>query len=70
MSTEACLNNRVHPRRFMKGEYTSFILSTPGKVTVLLGSVGLFAAGVYGVTQVIQSDSDPPFFPFFIVAEF
>ncbi|CAM9765761.1 unnamed protein product, partial [Scytosiphon promiscuus] len=40
--------------RFMKAQYTPVILSTQGKIGVLLGSVGLFAAGVYGVTQATQ----------------
>ncbi|CAM9372874.1 unnamed protein product, partial [Hapterophycus canaliculatus] len=40
--------------RFIREKYTSSILSTQGKAVVLLGSVGLFAAGVYGVTQATQ----------------
>lgn len=38
--------------RFMKDKYTPTILSTPGKITVLLGTVALLAAGIYGATQV------------------
>ena len=38
--------------RFMKEQYTPFILSTKGKALVLVGSACIFAAGVYGVTQV------------------
>lgn len=38
--------------RFMKETYTPFLLSTKGKALVLLGSVALFAAGVYGVVEV------------------
>lgn len=36
----------------MKDTYTPFLLSAKGKALVLLGTVALFAAGVYGVTQV------------------
>ena len=39
-------------RRFMKEKYTPVILSIPGKIAILLGTVALFAAGIYGVTQV------------------
>ena len=38
--------------RFMKDKYTPAILSIPGKITILLGTVALLAAGIYGVTQV------------------
>ena len=38
--------------RFMKDTYTPFLLSAKGKALVLLGSVALFAAGVYGVVEV------------------
>ncbi|CAN0119730.1 unnamed protein product, partial [Pylaiella littoralis] len=40
--------------RFCKEKYTPFILSATGKVLVLLGSAGLFVAGVYGATQATQ----------------
>lgn len=55
------LNGLVRPRlsvcvcvyhRFMKEKYTPFLLSTRGKVLVLLGTAALLAAGMYGVTQV------------------
>lgn len=36
----------------MKERYTPAILSIPGKITVLLGTAALLAAGIYGVTQV------------------
>lgn len=38
--------------RFLKEQYTPFILSTKGKAVVLVGSACILAAGVYGVTQV------------------
>lgn len=38
--------------RFMREKYSPFILSTKGKALVLVGSACIFAAGVYGVTQV------------------
>lgn len=38
--------------RFMKDKYTPAILSIPGKITILLGTVALLASGIYGVTQV------------------
>lgn len=38
--------------RFMKNQYTPFLLSAKGKILVLLGSAGLLAAGIYGITQV------------------
>lgn len=44
--------------RFMKNNYTPFLLSAKGKALVLLGTVALLAAGIYGVTQV---DAQPPF---------
>ncbi|CAM9359742.1 unnamed protein product, partial [Ectocarpus fasciculatus] len=40
--------------RFMKEKYSPSILSTKGKALVLLGSAGLLAAGIYGVTQATQ----------------
>ncbi|CAM9899558.1 unnamed protein product, partial [Ectocarpus sp. 12 AP-2014] len=40
--------------RFMKDKYSPFLLSAKGKVLVLLGSVGLLVAGIYGVTQATQ----------------
>lgn len=36
----------------MKDKYTPLVLSPAGKTLVLLGTLGLFAAGIYGVTQV------------------
>lgn len=36
----------------MKETYTPLIISREGKALVLLGALGLFVAGVYGVTQV------------------
>ncbi|CAM9260832.1 unnamed protein product [Ectocarpus sp. 13 AM-2016] len=40
--------------RFMKEKYSPFVLSAKGKAVVLLGSAGLLAAGIYGVTQATQ----------------
>eukprot|EP00752_Nemacystus_decipiens_P003669 g3381.t1 len=40
--------------RFMKETYTPLILSREGKTLVLLGSLGILVAGVYGVTQATQ----------------
>ncbi|CAN0008284.1 unnamed protein product [Ectocarpus sp. 12 AP-2014] len=40
--------------RFMKEKYSPFVLSAKGKALVLLGSAGLLAAGIYGVTQATQ----------------
>eukprot|EP00903_Cladosiphon_okamuranus_P010290 g9741.t1 len=40
--------------RFMKERYTPLVISREGKALVLLGSLGLFVAGVYGVTQATQ----------------
>ncbi|CAM9391119.1 unnamed protein product [Ectocarpus sp. 12 AP-2014] len=40
--------------RFMKEKYSPFVLSATGKALVLLGSAGLLAAGIYGVTQATQ----------------
>ncbi|CAM9472679.1 unnamed protein product, partial [Ascophyllum nodosum] len=40
--------------RFMKETYTPFLLSMPGKIVVLLGTVALLAAGIYGVTQATE----------------
>lgn len=51
-AANACMLAFMHARRFMKETYTPFLLSTKGKALVLLGSAALFAAGVYGVTQV------------------
>lgn len=36
----------------MKEKYTPLLLSTKGKVLVLLATAGLLAAGIYGGTQV------------------
>ena len=36
----------------MKETYTPFILSGKGRALVLMGTATLFAAGVYGATQV------------------
>ncbi|CAM9170392.1 unnamed protein product, partial [Ectocarpus sp. 8 AP-2014] len=40
--------------RFMKEKYAPSLLSVKGKALVLLGSAGLLAAGIYGVTQATQ----------------
>ncbi|CBJ26534.1 conserved unknown protein [Ectocarpus siliculosus] len=40
--------------RFMKDKCSPFVLSAKGKALVLLGSAGLLAAGIYGVTQATQ----------------
>lgn len=36
----------------MKNKYTPFLLSAKGKAIILIGTTGLLAAGIYGVTQV------------------
>lgn len=41
--------------RFMKNRYAPFLLSAPAKVFVLLGAAALFAAGIYGATQVSET---------------
>lgn len=45
--------------RFMKERYTPLLISRGGKTLVLLGSLGLSVAGVYGVTQACFVASEP-----------
>lgn len=40
--------------RWMRYTYTPFILSAKGKALVILGSLGILAAGIHGVTQATQ----------------
>lgn len=47
----------------MKEKYTPFLLSGTGKALVLLGSAGLLAAGIYGVTEVrVRVGTRPAYF--------
>ena len=48
----------VASRRFMKERYTPLVISREGKTLVLLGSLGIFVAGVYGVTQACLMSSE------------
>lgn len=38
----------------MRDRYTPFILSAKGKAVVILATLALLAAGIYGVTQATQ----------------
>lgn len=44
----------VDTYRWMRYTYTPFILSAKGKALVILGSLGILAAGIHGVTQATQ----------------
>ena len=40
---------------FMKNIYSPIILSTPGKVIILLAVAGLLGSGIYGLTELEQN---------------
>ncbi|XP_066915990.1 patched domain-containing protein 3-like isoform X1 [Clytia hemisphaerica] len=54
-------SKRMYLQEFMRGTYSKAILSTPGRIVLMLVWAGLLAGGAYGLSQLKQ-DFDPEWF--------
>jgi len=54
-------SRKAYLQNFMRDTYAKYILSTPGRIVVLVVTVGLLAGGAYGLTELKQ-DFDPDWF--------